>query len=92
MDSGISKSKVSRTCANLDEEVAGSRDHPLADTTYPYVFPRRDILASVPGVESRAREQAGRAGDRCHEADHAENRPPDALSPATLDLRRRRRQ
>lgn len=37
-DSGISKSEVSRICANLDEDVAAFRDRPLADTTYPYVF------------------------------------------------------
>ena len=35
---GISKSEVSRICANLDEDVAAFRDRPLADTTYPYVF------------------------------------------------------
>ena len=37
-ESGISKSEVSRICANLDEDVAAFRDRPLADTTYPYVF------------------------------------------------------
>jgi len=37
-DTGISKSEVSRICANLDEDVAAFRDRPLADTTYPYVF------------------------------------------------------
>ena len=36
-DTGISKSEVSRICANLDEDVAAFRDRPL-DTTYPYVF------------------------------------------------------
>ncbi|WP_173921883.1 IS256 family transposase [Agromyces sp. Marseille-P2726] len=37
-DTGISKSEVSRICANLDEDVAAFRDRPLADSTYPYVF------------------------------------------------------
>src|SRR6476659_4711782 len=37
-DTGISKSEVSRICANLDEDVAAFRDRPLADTGYPYVF------------------------------------------------------
>ena len=37
-DTGISKSEVSRICANLDEDVAAFRDRPLADTAYPYMF------------------------------------------------------
>lgn len=37
-DTGISKSEVSRICADLDEEVASFRDRSLADTPYPYVF------------------------------------------------------
>jgi putative transposase len=37
-DSGISKSEVSRICADLDEEVAAFRDRSLAGTAYPYVF------------------------------------------------------
>jgi putative transposase len=37
-DSGISKSEVSRICADLDEEVAAFRDRSLAHTTFPYVF------------------------------------------------------
>ncbi len=32
-DTGISKSEVSRICANLDADVAAFRDRPLADTT-----------------------------------------------------------
>lgn len=36
--SGISKSEVSRICADLDVEVAAFRDRPLGETTYPYVF------------------------------------------------------
>ncbi|WP_344778850.1 IS256 family transposase, partial [Gryllotalpicola kribbensis] len=36
-DTGISKSEVSRICADLDEEVAAFRDRPL-EGAYPYVF------------------------------------------------------
>jgi transposase-like protein len=35
---GISKSEVSRICADLDTEVAAFRDRTLAETSYPYVF------------------------------------------------------
>ena len=35
---GVSKSEVSRICADLDTEVAAFRDRTLAETTYPYVF------------------------------------------------------
>ena len=38
IDSGISKSEVSRICADLDVEVSAFRDRTLADTTFPYVF------------------------------------------------------
>jgi len=37
-DSGISKSEVSRICADLDEEVGAFRDRSLTETAYPYVF------------------------------------------------------
>ncbi len=37
-DSGISKSEVSRVCADLDIEVGEFRDRSLAETTFPYVF------------------------------------------------------
>jgi transposase-like protein len=35
---GISKSEVSRICADLDTEVIAFRDRSLAETSYPYVF------------------------------------------------------
>jgi putative transposase len=38
IDSGISKSEVSRICADLDIEVAAFRDRSLAGTSYPYIF------------------------------------------------------
>jgi putative transposase len=37
-DSGISKSQVSRICADLDGEVAGFWDRSLAGQAFPYVF------------------------------------------------------
>jgi putative transposase len=37
-DSGISKSEVSRICADLDTEVAVFRDRSLAGMAFPYVF------------------------------------------------------
>ena len=38
IESGISKSEVSRICAALDQEVAAWRDRPLEHTWFPYVF------------------------------------------------------
>src|SRR3954452_9789526 len=37
-DTGISKSEVSRICADLDAEIAAFRDRSLADQAFPYVF------------------------------------------------------
>ena len=37
-DSGISKSEVSRICADLDQEVGAFRDRSLAGQQFPYVF------------------------------------------------------
>ncbi len=34
-ETGISKSEVSRICADLDSEVAAFRDRPLSHTTFP---------------------------------------------------------
>jgi len=38
VDSGISKSQVSRICAGLDTEIARFRERTLTHTTFPYVF------------------------------------------------------
>jgi putative transposase len=38
IDSGISKSEVSRICAGLDEIVTAFRSRPLHHTTFPYLF------------------------------------------------------
>jgi putative transposase len=37
-DTGISKSEVSRICADLDTEVGAFRDRSLAEQVFPYVF------------------------------------------------------
>jgi len=37
-DTGISKSEVSRICADLDQEVGAFRDRSLTDQQFPYVF------------------------------------------------------
>jgi putative transposase len=38
VDSGISKSEVSRICGQLDTEIARFRERTLSHTTFPYVF------------------------------------------------------
>jgi len=38
VDTGISKSEVSRICAGLDEQVAAYESRPLDHTAFPYVF------------------------------------------------------
>ncbi|MBL5974919.1 MAG: IS256 family transposase [Candidatus Leucobacter sulfamidivorax] len=37
-DTGISKSEVSRICADLDEDITEFQHRALSDTSYPYVF------------------------------------------------------
>jgi putative transposase len=56
VDAGISKSEVSRICAELDDEVAAFRSRSLAHTSFPYVFLDATYLkARVDGrVVSRA--------------------------------------
>ena len=56
VDSGISKSEVSRICGELDTEVAAFRSRTLAHTSFPYVFVDATYLkARVDGrVVSRA--------------------------------------
>jgi hypothetical protein len=56
VDSGISKSEVSRICAELDHEVAAFRSRSLAHTNFPYLFVDATYLkARVDGrVVSRA--------------------------------------
>lgn len=45
-DTGISKSEVSRICADLDAEVAAFADRDLSETAFPYVF--LDAIAVPP--------------------------------------------
>ncbi len=46
VESGISKSEVSRICAGLDEQVAAFRSRPLHATVFPYVFLDATYLAA----------------------------------------------
>src|SRR5215203_2351724 len=72
VDTGISKSEVSRICADLDEEVAAFRDRSLAEQAFPYVF--LDATYCKARVNRRVVSQQGRgkvvrqAADlgRCH--------------------------
>src|SRR4051812_42230067 len=56
-DTGISKSEVSRICADLDEEVGAFRDRSLAEQGYPYVF--LDATYCKARVNRRVGSQAG---------------------------------
>ena len=44
VDTGISKSEVSRICAGLDDRVGAFRGRTLGHTEFPYVY-RRDLCA-----------------------------------------------
>jgi putative transposase len=55
-DSGISKSEVSRICADLDGEVSAFRDRSLAGQVFPYVFV--DATYCKAGVNRRVVAQA----------------------------------
>ena len=48
IDAGISKSEVSRNCAELDGVVATFRDRPLGHTSSPYVFLDATVRHEVP--------------------------------------------
>ncbi|MBM7826958.1 transposase-like protein [Microbacterium aurum] len=65
-DTGISKSEVSRICANLDEDVAAFGDRPLADQAYPYVFcsSTRPTARPVSGAGSSPKPWSSRSGSR----------------------------
>jgi DNA-binding NarL/FixJ family response regulator len=54
-DSGISKSEVSRICADLDTEVAAFRDRPLAGAAFPYVFLDATFCKARVGGDRRGR-------------------------------------
>jgi transposase-like protein len=53
--SGISKSEVSRICADLDVEVAAFRDRPLSQTPFPYVFVDATFCKARTGGDRRGR-------------------------------------
>lgn len=53
-DTGISKSKVSRICADLDADVAAFADRSLADAAFPYVY--------LDATYSKARVGGGKGG------------------------------
>ena len=54
-DAGVSKSKVSRICAELDEHVCAFRDRPLDHSPFPYGGPRwRRRRACFPRRSKRA--------------------------------------
>jgi putative transposase len=55
-DTGISKSEVSRICADLDTEVAAFRDRSLNEVAFPYVFV--DATYCKARVSGRVRSQA----------------------------------
>src|SRR5436190_15556943 len=54
-DTGISKSEVSRICADLDVEVAAFRDRSLAGTSFPYVFVDATFCKARVGGDRRGR-------------------------------------
>src|SRR4051794_12986087 len=56
-DTGISKSEVSRICADLDAEVSSFRDRSLAEQPFPYVF--LDATYCKARVNRRGGSQAG---------------------------------
>ena len=85
-DTGISKSEVSRICANLDEDLAAFRDRPLADADLPVRVPRRDLLQSpdrppggVPGGRGRRcrrPEERKSSASRSARPNHSHSGPP----------------
>jgi putative transposase len=50
IDAGISKSEVSRICAELDGVVAAFRERPLGHTKFPYVFPDATYVKAHEGA------------------------------------------
>ena len=62
VDTGISKSEVSRICEDLDEEVAAFRGRSLKGDAYPYVF--LDATYCKARVNRRVVSQARRGGHR----------------------------
>ena len=64
-DSGISKSEVSRICADLDGEVNAFRDRSLAGQRFPYVFVDATYCKLLQGQgQPSGRLPGGRGGHR----------------------------
>ncbi len=55
IESGISKSEVSRICAGLDADVAAWRSRPLGEQRFPYVFLDATYCHSRVGGDSRGK-------------------------------------
>jgi transposase-like protein len=70
IDAGISKSEVSRICAELDAVVAGFRDRPLGHTQLPYLFLAATYVKA--GHPSRSRDTCrnSRASHQYHTECH----------------------
>src|SRR4051812_21271984 len=64
VDSGISKSEVSRICAGLDETVDAFRSRPLHHTTIPVGVPRRHLSPCPPHHERPGHVHGGGGRDR----------------------------
>ena len=74
-DTGISKSEVSRICADLDEQVAGFADRDLAETAFPVRVPRRDLLQ---GPRRRRPQRQGLPGGLPGDRGRHRRQPPTA--------------
>jgi Transposase, Mutator family len=64
VDAGISKSEVSRICAELDAEVAAVRSRSLAHTAFPYLFVDATYRKARPW-DQRSRSHSPRGWLRC---------------------------
>ena len=76
-DSGISRSEVSRICADLDEQVASFANRSLAEQKFPYVF--------LDATYCKARVGGARDGAGSRVVSQAVVAPP--ASPATVVAR-----
>ena len=84
VDSGISKSEVSRICAGLDETVEAFRSRPLHHTTFPYVF----LDATYLHVRTQ-RQRPGHLDGRGRRDRGDRRRRPGDVGPGRRRLRRR---
>ena len=69
IDAGISKSEVSRICAELDEDLEAFRNRPLDHVEFPYVF------ADATYVKARVGGRVGVPGHRGGHRRHRQRRP-----------------